>query len=68
MAGQRRLHGDLRGLQIAHFAHHDHVGVLAQDGAQQGGESQPDLRLGLHLVDAVELILDRVLDRDDVAA
>ncbi len=67
MPGQRRLHRDLRRLQVADLAHHDDIGVLAQDGAQQGGEVEPDLRLNLDLVDAAELILDRVLDGDDLA-
>ncbi|AOY02120.1 hypothetical protein BJP62_17740 [Jeongeupia sp. USM3] len=30
MTGQRRLHGDLRGFEIADFADHDHVRILAQ--------------------------------------
>ena len=65
MAGQRRPHRDLRGFQIADFADHDDIGVLPQDGAQQAGESQADLRPNLDLVDAGKLIFDRVLDRDD---
>jgi hypothetical protein len=35
---------------------------VAQHRAQDVGEAEPDLRLGLDLVDAVQLILDRVLD------
>ena len=54
MARQRRLDRDLRGLQIADFADHDDVGIMPQDGAQQGGEGQPDLRLHLDLSDARE--------------
>ena len=68
MPGQRRLHGDLRGLQVADFADHDHVRILAQDRAQQAGEGQADLRLDLDLVDAAQLVLDRVLDGDHLAA
>ena len=68
MPRQRRLHRDLRGFQVADFADHDHVRVLTQDGAQHGGEIQPDLRLDLRLVDAAKLIFDRVLDRHDIAA
>ena len=52
MAGQRRLHGDLGGFEVADFADHDDVRVLAQDGAQQMGEIEADLRLDLDLVDA----------------
>src|SRR5580704_8475676 len=67
MSGETRLYGDLRRLQIADFSHHDDVGVLAQDGAQPACESHLDLGIDLRLPDAVNEILDRVLDRDDVA-
>ncbi len=42
--GERGLDGDLRRLQIARFTDHDAVGVLAQEGAQDAGESQADAR------------------------
>src|SRR4051812_46926538 len=35
MAGQARLHRNLRGLQVADLADHHHVRVLAQDGSQR---------------------------------
>ena len=44
----------------------DDVGILAQDRAQRAGERQLDLLVDLRLVDAGDLILDRILDRDDV--
>src|SRR5688572_6897105 len=62
MAGQRRLNGDLRRLKIADFADHDDVRVLAQDRAQGVRKGQADVRMDLDLVDAGELVLDRVLD------
>ncbi len=43
VAGQRGLDGDLGGLVVADLADHDDVGVLAQEGAQRGGEGQADL-------------------------
>ena len=52
--------------QIADFADQDHVGVVPQDAAQRRGERQADLGMDLDLVDAFELILDRVFDRDDL--
>ena len=67
MAGERGLDRDLRGLQVADLADHDDVGVLAQDGAQGVRESQPDLGLHLDLVDAGQLILDRVFDGEQLA-
>ena len=40
MAGERGADGDLGGLRVADFADHDDVRILAQDGAQAGGESE----------------------------
>ena len=67
MPGQRRLHGDPRGLLVADLADHDHVRVLAQDRAEAGGERQANVTAGLHLHHPWQLELDRVLDRDDLA-
>src|SRR5690606_19612143 len=66
VTGQRRLDGDLGGFAVAHFADHDHIRILTHDGAQRAGEVEADLRLGLDLVDALDLVLDRVLDGDDL--
>ncbi len=67
VTGQARLHGDLRGLEVADFADHHHVRVLAQDRAQPARERHLDARVDLRLADAVDVVLDRVLDRHDVA-
>ena len=66
VAGQRGLHRDLRGLMVADLADHDHVRILAQDGAQRLGEGQVDLGIDLGLADAGQLVLDRVLDRQHI--
>ena len=66
--GQRSLDRDLRGLVVADLADHDDVRVLAQDRAQGLGEVEVDLGVDLGLADAGQLVLDRVLDRHDVAA
>src|SRR5579883_3062915 len=66
MPGERGVDRDLGGFGVADFADHDHVGVLAQNRSQSVGESQVDFRIDLHLADAMELVLDRILDRDDV--
>ena len=69
VAGERRLHRDLRGLLVADLADQHHVGVLPQDRAQRGGEGEPRLLVHLHLHDVLaQPVLDRVLDRDDVDA
>jgi hypothetical protein len=67
VTGQRRLHRDLGGFEVADFAHHHHVRILAQDGAQAAGEGHVHLGVDLGLADAVDVVLDRVLDRHDVA-
>ena len=57
---------DFRRLGIADFTNHYDVRILAQNGAQRIGESQPDFFFGRHLVDARDLEFDRIFDRDDV--
>ena len=41
VAGERRLHGDLRGLEVADLADHDDVRVLAHDRAQRVAKVRP---------------------------
>ncbi len=67
VTGQRGLDRDDPGLSVADLADQDDVGVLAQDRPQRVGEGEPGLRVRLHLVDVGEPVLDRILDRDDVA-
>jgi hypothetical protein len=64
--GEGGLHGDPGRLDVTDLADQDHVGVLAQDGLQPGGEGEPGLVVGLDLVDGGEHVLDGVLDRHDV--
>ena len=65
-AAERRAHG----LLVAHLADQDHVGVLAQHPAHRAREALRVLT-DLALVDDRALVavqvLDRVLERDDVA-
>ena len=68
VAGERGLERDLGGLEVADLADHDDVGVLAQEGAQRRREVEPDVLVHLHLVDADEVELDRVLGGRDVGA
>ena len=66
VAGEGRLDADLGRFIVAGLADHDDVRVLAQEGPERSGKVEPDLVLHLHLVDAHEVELDRVLGRHDV--
>src|ERR1700730_7436753 len=66
VAGERGLDPDLGGLEVADLADHDDVRVLAQEAAQRGREVEPDVLVHLHLVDAGEVELHRVLGGADV--
>ena len=66
MSRVRGLPDDLGNLGIAYFADHDHVRVLAKDGPENGGEPAAGPVVDRDLIDAVNLALDRILDRDDV--
>src|SRR5215218_7171880 len=66
VAGERGLDRDLGGLAVADLADHDDVGVGAHHRAQAGREREAGLVVDLDLGEALELVLDRVLDGDDV--
>ena len=68
VAGERGLHGDLGGFEVADFADHHHVRILAQDRAQPAREGHLHPRVDLRLADAVNVVFDRILHRHDVAA
>ena len=65
--GERRLCRDSRRLHVTDLADEDDVRVLSQDRLQPGRKAQPGLLVHLDLVDGREDVLDRVLDRHDVA-
>ena len=64
---ERATDGDLHRLLVAHFPHHDHVRIAAQNAAQSGGKGQVDLRLHRDLDDAIQLVFHRVFDGHDAA-
>ena len=68
VTGERGLGRDERRLAVADLADEDHVGVGAQDRAERAGEADAAAAADLHLLDAVEVVLDRVLDAHDGAA
>src|SRR5450759_1748153 len=59
---------DLETSQIADFADHDDVRVLPQNRAQCFGKRHVDARIDLSLADAVQLVFDRIFDRQDIGA
>ncbi len=67
VAGHRRLHRHRRGLDVADLADEDDVGILPQDRAEDVGERVALLVVDRDLRAALEVVLDRVLDRDRVA-
>src|SRR5215217_1211258 len=66
MARQGCLDADLGRVLITYLAYHHDVGVGAQDVPKAGCESQADLGVDLHLVEAWYLVLDGILDGYDV--
>ena len=67
MSGERGLDRDVRGLEVADLTDQDHVRILAHDVPEPRGERESDLRSDGDLVDTLQLILDGILDRDDLA-
>src|SRR5215470_15357763 len=61
VAGQRGMDGDMSGFGVAHLADHDHVGVLANEGAQRRCKREADRWLDLGLIDPGDLVLDRIV-------
>ena len=66
VAGERGLDRDARRLAVANLTDHDHVWVGSQHRAEARGEGEPGAAIDAHLVDSIQAVLDRVLDRDDL--
>jgi hypothetical protein len=62
---ERCLNRDFRGFEIAHFADHDDIGVLSEDGTQRGRKAQSYLRLDLDLINPSQLVFHRILNGED---
>ena len=65
MPRQCRANGNLGRLQIPNLPDHDDVRVLPKNVAKTHREGQPDIRPHRDLVDALQFVFDRLLDRDD---
>ena len=66
MTRQRGLHGDPAGLEVPDLTDHDDVRILPEESSESGSEGHPDLGAHLHLVDAVQVVLDRIFGRHDI--
>jgi hypothetical protein len=66
VARERRVHGDLGRLLVADLADHHHVRVLPEEGAQRAREGEPDAGLTCICESPADVVLDRVLRREDV--
>ena len=66
MARQGSLGGVLGGFQVPDFTDQNHVGVVSQNRPKASGKGQTHLRMDLDLIDPFELVLDRILGRDDL--
>ena len=66
MAGECCLDGGGCGFDIADFADHDDIGVLAEERFERFGEGHPDFFVHLCLCDTIEVVFDGVFDGGDV--
>src|SRR6185503_17950315 len=63
---ERGLDGDLRRLEIAHFADHDDVRILPEERAQRLAEGHPLRVVDGNLDDAFDVVFDGVLRREQL--
>ena len=66
MAGKGTANGNVGGFAVANLTNHDDVRVLSNNGPQTIGKIQTTLAVYGDLIDAVELILNGVLNSDDL--
>ncbi len=66
MSGQGGLNADLCCLRVPYLAHQNNIRVLANDGSEALGERQIYFRVYLDLSNSIDLIFNRVFDRNDV--
>ena len=61
------LNGDVCDFAISNFTDQDDVRRLTQHALQHHAEAETDLFANLHLIDAVEVVLNGILSGDDLA-
>ena len=67
VARKTRLYGNFRRFEVANFADHDDIGILAQNRAQATCKRHVDFGIDLRLTDTIDEILNRILDGHNVA-
>ena len=68
VSGQGGTNRDLDGFLIPNLADQDDIRILSEDGAQPRGEGETNRLVDLGLIDALDLVLDRVFQGDDLRA
>ena len=66
MAGNRSLYRNSRRFLVTNLTNHNNIRVLSQNRAQRGGKGQAGFNINLHLIDAVNVGLHRVLNRYNI--
>src|SRR5262249_13841650 len=66
VACQRGIDGNVRGLQVANLANHDDIRILPDEGSETAGESDANPRIYVDLIDAGQVVLDRIFDGVDI--
>ena len=64
--GKRRLNRDFGRLKVADLADHHHVWILTEERSQNFRECVADLRIDRHLHNAVDVVFDRLLGREEL--
>ena len=67
VTGERRLNGNVCNFAISNFTDQDDVRRLTQHALEHDAEGKADLFADLHLIDAVEVVLNGIFSGDDLA-
>lgn len=60
------LYGDSCCLTVSDLSYHDDIRILTKDRSEGCRESHVRFVINLHLIDTVDVRLDRVLNGDDI--
>ena len=68
VAGQRSVDGHFRCFIVANFAHHDDIRILSHQRANTGRKCKVNFRPHLRLIDAGNIIFNRIFQRGNIHA